>query len=114
MGGYRQTVVNRVSGVLFGAIIAFAGSAWASTVDFIVDDRGEATDANPGDGSCQTSGAVCTLRAALQEVNALSASDDYVIHLPPNTYTISTTLPDVTRDVTIMSTDAATCSIRSS
>jgi hypothetical protein len=39
--------------------------------DFLVDDFREGTDANPGDGLCATAQGVCTMRAAVQEANAL-------------------------------------------
>jgi CSLREA domain-containing protein len=37
---------------------------------FTVNDNGDAPDASPGDGTCATAGAVCTLRAAIEEANA--------------------------------------------
>src|SRR5207302_2019849 len=40
---------------------------------FTVNDNGDAGDANPGDGICATAGSVCTLRAAIQEANALAS-----------------------------------------
>ncbi|MEZ4619994.1 MAG: Ig-like domain-containing protein [Caldilineaceae bacterium] len=39
--------------------------------DFLVDSFEEGNDANPGDGFCATSEGLCTLRAAVQEANAL-------------------------------------------
>jgi CSLREA domain-containing protein len=44
----------------------------AITLDrrIVVNSAGDASDANPGDGVCATSGGVCTLRAAIQEANA--------------------------------------------
>ena len=42
-------------------------------VDLVVNHNGDGVDANPGDGICQTATAgQCTLRAALQELNALA------------------------------------------
>ncbi len=40
---------------------------------FTVNNNGDASDANPGDGLCATNGAVCTLRAAIEEANALTS-----------------------------------------
>ncbi|HXI23964.1 MAG TPA: choice-of-anchor Q domain-containing protein [Pyrinomonadaceae bacterium] len=40
---------------------------------FTVNDSGDASDANTGDGLCATAGSVCTLRAAIEEANALSS-----------------------------------------
>lgn len=39
--------------------------------DFLVDSFEEGTDANPGDGFCTTNDGICTIRAAVQEANAL-------------------------------------------
>jgi len=43
---------------------------------FFVNSTGDETDVNPGDGICETvaAGGVCTLRAAIQETNALANS----------------------------------------
>ena len=46
------------------------------TVNSVVD----AVDANPGNGICTTAGGICTLRAAIQETNALAGAD--IITLP--------------------------------
>jgi CSLREA domain-containing protein len=52
---------------------------------FIVNSLGDAPDASPGDGHCETviSNTVCTLRAAVQEANALPDTD--TIQLQPHT-----------------------------
>lgn len=42
---------------------------------FTVNDPGDAADNNPGDGTCATAGAVCTLRAAIDEANAFTGAD---------------------------------------
>ncbi|MFN8557150.1 MAG: CSLREA domain-containing protein [Dehalococcoidia bacterium] len=42
---------------------------------FVVNDLGDAVDAAPGNGVCATAGAVCTLRAAIQEANAAAGPD---------------------------------------
>ena len=41
---------------------------------FMVNSNGDGDDVTQGDGVCATSGAVCTLRAAIQEANASLAS----------------------------------------
>jgi len=77
--------------------------------EFTVDTTADAVDINPGDGVCDDGAGNCTLRAAIQEANALGGSD--TITLPAGTYTIS--IPgtgddtgtmgdlDITRDLTI-------------
>jgi len=54
---------------------------------FTVDSTTDAVDAAPGDGACATADSECTLRAAIQEANAL-AGDDAII-LPSGTYTLT-------------------------
>src|SRR5262249_23028818 len=47
----------------------------------------DATDINPGDGVCATSGGGCSLRAAVQEANALPGTDR--IFVPAGVYVLS-------------------------
>ncbi|MGH9908890.1 MAG: CSLREA domain-containing protein, partial [Pyrinomonadaceae bacterium] len=95
-----------------------AGRAIAAT--FTVNSTTDAVDANPGNGVCATSAAVCTLRAAIQEANALAGAD--TINLPAGTYTLTRTGAgedagstgdlDVTQNLTINGADARTTIIR--
>jgi CSLREA domain-containing protein len=64
-----------------------AGAAPAAT--FTVDSVADAVDALPGNGACATAVAQCTLRAAIQEANALAGGDDVV--LPAGTFTLAVT-----------------------
>jgi predicted outer membrane repeat protein len=64
--------------VLVCAILAGAGSAGAET--FAVLTPMDGTDALPGDRRCDTGAGLCTLRAAVQEVNALFLLDPTVEH----------------------------------
>lgn len=59
----------------------------AHAASFTVNSTTDAVDANPGNGVCATAGAVCTLRAAIQEANALAGPD--TINLPAGTYTLT-------------------------
>ena len=43
---------------------------------FTVGSLADAGDAVPGDGACDTGGGQCTLRAAIEEANALAGADD--------------------------------------
>ena len=56
---------------------------------FIVTSTADAADATPGDGVCATAAPTCTLRAAIQEANALSGADS--ITLPAGTYALTVT-----------------------
>src|SRR5689334_19365144 len=55
--------------------------------DFVVSSNVDEVDANPGDGLCQTARGECSLRAAVQEANALGGAD--AISIPAGTYTLS-------------------------
>jgi CSLREA domain-containing protein len=57
--------------------------------NFLVNSTADAVDATPGDGLCLTDQVVpvCTLRAAVQETNALTGPD--TITLWPGTYTLA-------------------------
>ncbi|MEW5985729.1 MAG: choice-of-anchor Q domain-containing protein [Chloroflexota bacterium] len=68
-----------------GILLIPAPAAQAAT--FTVNSPADAVDATPGDGVCATSGGVCTLRAAVQETNALPGED--TISLPAGTYTLT-------------------------
>src|SRR5262245_54000162 len=67
--------------------IFLSASAWAAV--FTVNSPSDVSDANPGNGVCETApgNRVCTLRAAIQESNALAGDD--TITLPPNTYLLT-------------------------
>jgi CSLREA domain-containing protein len=61
---------------------------------FTVDSTTDAVDANPGDGACASAAGDCTLRAAIQETNALAGAD--AITLPAGVFVIA--LPGVRED----------------
>lgn len=76
----RKTIPRLTRGVLAVALVAMAltftntATSAAVTATLTVDSMvygGD--DANPGDGTCLTGGGICTLRAAIQESNALDA-----------------------------------------
>ncbi len=68
------------------ALLAFVHApAFAAT--FIIDTTDDLTDANIGNGVCETINANCSLRAAIQEANAFSGTDNLTI--PAGTYDLS-------------------------
>src|SRR5437867_13034882 len=56
---------------------------------FTINDNGDAGDANPGDGVCATAGAVCTLRAAIEEANPPSTCGTIDINFSIGSSTIT-------------------------
>jgi CSLREA domain-containing protein len=80
------------------------GRAHAAT--FTVDSTGDGADQTPGDGNCQTAPPVprCTLRAAIQEANALAGADIIAFGIAgAGVHTISPTsvLPAISQALTI-------------
>ena len=85
-------------------------SASAQAATFTVNSPLDVMDANPGNGVCETApgNGVCTLRAAIEEANALGAGDDTII-LPPNTYLLTqVTELTITGNLTITGSGAST------
>ncbi len=112
-----KSTSKRFKALLGGLILCvclFAASVQAAT--FTVNSTVDAVDAFPGDGVCATAGGVCTLRAAIQEANALAGAD--VITVPAGTYSFAiaganedaaaTGDLDITADLTINGAGATT------
>lgn len=58
-----------------------------TAANFTVNNTADVRDANAGDGLCATGSGACTLRAAIEETNALPGAD--AIALPPGTFLIT-------------------------
>ncbi|MEO8196815.1 MAG: hypothetical protein ABI689_08845 [Thermoanaerobaculia bacterium] len=68
--------------------LMLTGSSTLGAAIFVVTRSDDQRDTSPGDGACiAQNGGGCSLRAAVQEANALSGSDS--IDLPPGTYTLT-------------------------
>lgn len=66
--------------LIAGIAIVTARPAAAVVHTFVVDSlEFGGSDTNPGDGTCSTAAGTCTLRAALEESNALKAGPDEVL-----------------------------------
>ncbi len=70
--------------LLLATLIA---SPCISAATFTVDSTTDSVDALPGDGLCADASGSCTLRAAIQETNALSGADTII--LGPGTYLLT-------------------------
>src|SRR5262245_32497345 len=81
--------------VVGGVLVALGCAALAHAVTLVVNSTADVVDAHPGDGRCDTgrpspsapATPECTLRAAIQEANALGGSN--VVTLPAGTYTLT-------------------------
>jgi CSLREA domain-containing protein len=73
------------------------------TTALTVNSTGDAVDAIPGNGACDDGSGACTLRAAIQEANALAGADSIGFALGTGTPTIApaSALPDITSVVAI-------------
>jgi hypothetical protein len=77
---------------LFAALVVGAGlsAPGAFAAPFDVNDVSDAHDVNPGDGVCNVviegGGVLCTLRAAVEEANALAGADE--VKVPAGDYNL--------------------------
>ena len=70
----------RWTSVLGSIVLVGLSPLAAIAVDFTVDSTGDGSDASPGDGACSAlSSGSCTLRAAVQEANALAGHDTITV-----------------------------------
>ncbi len=72
------------------AFLLLSQSAMALT--FTVDNTGDGSDAAAGNGVCDTGGAVCTLRAAIEEANARASGDTIDFGVGAATVTVGSSL----------------------
>lgn len=120
MGGSHS--ISRGAGRRAGAMVATLAMAGGllvvgplsevahATATFVVASTGNQADANAGDGICAStvgSGSLCTLRAAIQEANALAGTDTINFSLAPSTrINLTTALPAITQPAVIDGTTA--------
>jgi parallel beta-helix repeat protein len=83
--------------VLFGSLVFQPQASQAApigtfTVDVMTDLSGS-NDAVPGDGYCLTSGGDCTLRAAIQEANAMPGENTIIFDPGVTTVILQSALP---------------------
>jgi len=91
------TVRNSTTGCVSSAT-AFTVTISNCPSLFTVNDLGDAVDATPGNGVCATAGGVCTLRAAIQEANALTACSPMTITITATgTIALGSILPSIAR-----------------
>ncbi|MEZ5607569.1 MAG: choice-of-anchor Q domain-containing protein [Burkholderiaceae bacterium] len=83
--------IRLLAAALASLLLALTSSA-AHAMFIIVNDIGDAGDANPGDGICATAANICTLRAAVEEANALPGSDGIQFNVGTATIELSSPL----------------------
>lgn len=85
-----------IKSMLFFGLLSHS---FAYAAEFNVNNAADTDDVNSGDGICDTSLGVCTLRAAITEANASAGAD--TINLPAGTYNTSSSLT-ITSPVSIV------------
>lgn len=110
---FRNSVLTSLL-TLGGIFLIHAASTSANTT-FIVNSLADFAESNSGDGLCGVSGGICTLRAAIQEANALPGDETITFspHLAGE-ITLLTELPPLGSNVTIVGTGAKNLSIKRS
>ncbi|MDW3179674.1 MAG: right-handed parallel beta-helix repeat-containing protein [Acidimicrobiia bacterium] len=82
------TVTEDLGGGNYGSTSEFSSAASVTAPAVVVNSTGDAADQTPGDGSCDTGGVnsqlatECTLRAAIEEANALAGGDTIEFNMP--------------------------------
>jgi len=103
-----QKVIHRKPALFTGVsilLLLLAAGCVPPGSDFKVNSSADTGDSSPGDGICRTAASVteCTLRAAMEESNALSGGQTILFALPAHDQTIYPLkpLPEITEAVTI-------------
>ena len=93
--------LSAASSLADNGLMAASAEPTSPNATFVVNDPGDAADADTADGLCDvdlvTPGLQCTLRAAIQEANAQPGLDTINFDLPPDSLTIqpASPLPDI-------------------
>ena len=100
--------------IAVGCLLALPGAAMAAT--YIVDSTGDEADETPGAAGCTSPFEGCTLRAAIEESNFSTSTDDLITFASNpfdgktgDTITLATSLPLITDKVHIDADSAGQC-----
>src|SRR5207237_1253059 len=102
----RRTSLHPVRAglVALGALVVWLLAATpALAATFNVNTPTDAVDDNLADGVCHTAANQCSLRAAIQQANALAApapGDPHIVSLPAGTFTLTIAGRDETAGAT--------------
>ena len=72
---FRRLLTFFLALILFSFLLLNPWARPLQAATFTVNSTGDLGDATPGDGICSTEGLDCTLRAAIEEANALFGAD---------------------------------------
>jgi len=100
---HRRSRLTGICLATVAATLALGGSAAAAV--FQVDTTGQGADASPGNGICADAGGGCSIRAAVQEANALGGPDE--VRVPPGNYPITQVHLQITSSLRLVGTGGA-------
>src|SRR5919106_450196 len=92
-GRYALTAIAVAFGV--SALLGLNAAVASTGVTFVVNDASDRVDQSVSDGVCRSAAGTCTLRAAIQQTNALAGADTIV--LPAGTYSLA--IPPVNQNL---------------
>ena len=98
------------STVCVALLLGLHAPAAVSAATFAVGSGTDGADVAPGDGVCATGAGTCTLRAAVEEANALPGSD--TVTLQALKHTITGAALSITGDIVVTGPGAALCTIK--
>lgn len=75
-------LINKLTQLTIFIVFSILFTVTVSAATFTVDSTGDEVDLSPGNGICATSLGTCTLRAAIQEANALAGADNIHFNIP--------------------------------
>jgi CSLREA domain-containing protein len=84
-----SSLVRMPKRLTLAMMVILALPQFASPATFAVNSTTDAADANHGDGVCKTSASLCTLRAAIQESNAVPGPPYDHIAVPSGKYVLT-------------------------
>lgn len=102
--GKKKTSIALGLGLFFAVGLLFFAPHKVFAATFSVDSTADSSDSSPGDGNCDNGSGACTLRAAIEETNALSGADTINFNISGagvHTITLGSDLPYITDQVTI-------------
>jgi CSLREA domain-containing protein len=92
--------------ILLALVALLAGSAPARGAVFTVDSTADFHESNPGDGVCSdATNGLCTLRAAIEEANAVGGSN--TVDVPAGTYSLTLGALVISSNLTLQGLGAA-------
>src|SRR5688572_19570463 len=76
---HRAPILAAAVSLALSALLGLNSAVASTGVAFVVNSTRDALDSDVGNGECATADGLCTLRAAIQETNALAGADTIVV-----------------------------------